>query len=109
MVSDLTEMFSALEGCCLHKPQWRPDDVLREITWHGDRQTGCESSSIVIVRLKPQPGQQWPGDFGLLTQSEDYTGHGCQCNSMTVREPTLAKLLPHLDDYELLRLLGRES
>ncbi len=99
-MSDLEEMFKDLEACCLHDPQWHPADVAQEIRWQGDRRTGSESSSVVIVRLTG-------GGYGLLTQQEDYTGHGCQCGSMTVREPTLIKLLSHLDEYELAELVQR--
>lgn len=107
-MSDLSDMFRDLQGCCLHDPQWTPDDVDREIAWIGDRQTGSDSSSIIVVRLKPPQGEP-RCEYGLLTQSEDYTGHGCQCGSMTVREPSLAKLLTHLDDTELTLLIGGAS
>lgn len=106
-MSDLADMFAELRGCCLHDPQWLPEDVERIIAWHGDRQTGSESSSVVIVQLRPG-GEKRQGDYGLLTQSEDYTGHGCQCGSMTVREGSLAKLLGHLDEAELTGLLTRD-
>lgn len=98
-MSDLSEMFERLQGCCLHNPQWLPQDVAQEIAWAGDRATGGDTSSIVLVALKDGRG------YGLLTQSEDYTGHGCQCDSMTLREPTLRLLLGHLSDEELARLL----
>jgi hypothetical protein len=105
-MSDLSEMFEVLERCCLHEPQWRPGDVDREIAWIGDRENGSESSSIVIVQLKCTfPDKPF---YGLLTQSEDYTGHGCQCDSMTAREPSLASLLTHLEDYEIRRILERD-
>lgn len=105
-MSDLEEMFKDLEGCCLHNPQWRPADVDKELAWIGDRQTGSDSSALVIVRLKPVDGKR-PA-YGLLTESEGYTGHGCQCSSMTAKEPTLALLLTHLDEYELASVVGRE-
>ena len=99
-MTDLEEMFKDLEGCCLHDPQWHPADVAREIAWIGSRQTGSESSAIVVVGLIG-------GAYGLLTESEDYTGHGCQCGSMTVKEPTMRALLSHLGEYELLELITR--
>ncbi len=106
-MSDLSDMFDVIRGCCLHDPQWLPDDVEKIVRWEGDRQNGPESSSIVIVRLKPQDGEEyWQRGYGLMTQGEDFTGHGCQCDSMTVREKTLAKLLTHLDDSELGVLIG---
>jgi len=103
-MSDLDDMFRVLTGCCLHNPQWQPGDVDKIVRWVGDRSTGCESSSIVIVRLQWN-AQEKRCDYGLLTQSEDYTGHGCQCGSMTVRETSLYKLLSHLDEYELAKLV----
>lgn len=111
-MSDLEEMFAVLESCCLHDPQWRPADVDKVICWYGDRENGPESHSIVIVRLNvpnSQRASQGQHDYGLLTQQEDYTGHGCQCDSMTVRESMVATLLGHLDNYELLDLLGDHS
>ena len=102
-VSELEEMFTTLLGCCLHSPAWMPSDVASEIVWEGDRQTGSESSSIVVVQLKGQPPA-----YGLLTQGEDYTGHGCQCGSFTAREDSISKLLGHLDNYDLIRLLTRQ-
>jgi hypothetical protein len=100
-------MFRDLLDCCLHDPQWTPADVNRIIAWRGDRQTGSESSSIIVVSLKRADGS--PDGYGLLTQSEDYTGHGCQCRSMTARERFLARLLAHLDDDEIMRLIGGPS
>lgn len=100
-MSDLSEMFEVITGCCLHDPQWKPEDVQAELAWIGDRQSGSDSSSIVIVKLSSQP------QYGLLTQSEDYTGHGCHCDSMVVREDTLRKLLGHLTDYELEDVISR--
>lgn len=105
-MSDLEEMFKELLRCCLHEPVWTPDQVTRELKWIGDRQTGSESSSIVLVRLRARDGQRYGADYGLLVQYEDYTGHGCQCSSMTAREETLAKLLSHLDDYDLHKVIG---
>lgn len=101
-MSDLTAMFQTLLGCCLHNPQWTPDQVEQEIAWIGDRELGSESQSLVIVQLT---GGQW----GLLTQSEDYTGHGCQCDAMTVKAATLRDLLTHLTDHELCDLIARTA
>lgn len=99
--ADLAAIFEVITECCLHDPQWQAQDAKSMIVWHGSRETGPESNSLVIVRLD--------SGFGLLTQFEDYTGHGCQCGSMTVREPTLHDLVKHLDEYELADVLGRTS
>jgi hypothetical protein len=101
-MSDLDEMFSVLKSCCLHDPQWHPEDVDKEIAWGGDHATGSESESVVIVKLKDN-------NYGLLTQGEDYTGHGCQCDSMTVIESSLYTLLGHLNEHEILMLLNSED
>lgn len=98
-VSDLRDMFNEVKNCCLHDPQWTPDDVQKIVLWHGDRTTGSESSSLIIAKLKD-------GKWGLFTQEEDYTGHGCRCGSMSVKEDTLHKLITHLSEYELLNFLG---
>ena len=109
-MSDLSEMFADLRSCCLHDPQWLPEDVDEELAWIGDRQTGPESTAIVIVRLKTRSTRlPYLFEYGLLTESEDYTGHGCQCDSMTVKEDGLAKLLAHLDDWELTRVIARKA
>ncbi len=109
-MSDLKDMFDVLLGCCLHEPQWLPEDVDKILCWVGDRQNGSDSSSIVIVRLKTRAAEKPYGlEYGLLTQSEDYTGHGCQCDSMTVRESSLSRLLTHLTDMDLFALLEREG
>jgi hypothetical protein len=99
MSADLREMFRDLEGCCLHEPQWKPEDVQQIICWHGARAAENESSSTVVVMLTNGRG------YGLLTQSADYTGHGCQCTAWTVKEPSLHLLLGHLDNYELDELI----
>jgi hypothetical protein len=89
----LETMFGSLQDCCLHSPVWTPVDVdkvlcsvhdadgeWRDSTPPADRwgawKTGTESTSYTVVRLKD-------GRFGLLSESEDYTGHGCQCTAAT--------------------------
>jgi hypothetical protein len=105
-VTDLEGLFEDLENCCLHQPQWRPGDVHKVLRWHGERSAAGDSFSVIIVRLKGNIEE--PGGYGLLTQSSDYTGHGCQCDSMTVREPGLAALLAHLTYHELEELISRD-
>lgn len=106
MSESLNDMFSTVTGCCLHDPQWLPGDVDRELSWKEDKGHYAESSTIIIVRLNAVNGQQ---DYGLLTESADTTGHGCRCDSMTVREPSLSRLLSHLSDRELEWVIGNDQ
>ena len=104
-VKDLEAVFRSLEDCCLHQPQWRPIDVETVLAgvWRGyegnwqpvtvDDPDGypswkpeTESESAFAVKLKD-------GDYGLLHESEDYTGHGCQCGAFTGRYDGLRELL----------------
>lgn len=101
-MSDLNDMFKDLLSCCLHDPQWTPDDVAEEISRVEEYGDYADSFTVIVVKLKS-------GEFGLLTESADTTGHGCQCGSMTVKEPTLRKLLIHLDEWELQKLIERDG
>lgn len=93
---ELRDLFSYLAGCCLHTAQWAPPEVA-EVLWADWRGCGgdawqalpkdeSESDSLVIVRLVD-------GTFGILAEGEDYTGHGCRCDSYTNRYATLTDLL----------------
>ena len=98
-MEDLAEEFSSLESCCLHEPQWRPQDTEKIVAWWYDSPEGYGSSDeVIVVKLKG-------GGYGLLTASSDTTGHGCQCGSHTVRADTLSRLLSHLTEHELLDLI----
>jgi len=96
-------MFGRLQGCCLHSPVWTPVDVDAVLcsvqdsdgTWTdstapegewGSWKNGTDSSSYTVVRLKG-------GRYGLLSESEDYTGHGCQCDAATNAYESLSDLL----------------
>jgi hypothetical protein len=96
----LQDYFEYLLTCCLHDPQWTPDEVASIVGWYsneglssrwiaGESEGGSEVEVLVIVRLKD-------GSWGVLESSEDYTGHGCQCGSRTSRH----------DTWEDLRLNG---
>lgn len=105
-LSDLELMFQELLRCCLHQPVWTPTDATEVLcsVWHGDDSggwadclpdgaDGCyswktcsESSSYTVVQLKD-------GGFGLLSESEDYTGHGCQCGAATSTYSSLDDVL----------------
>jgi hypothetical protein len=101
----LETMFGQLQGCCLHSPVWTPVDVEKVLcsVWQGDEsggwtdsaipeepygnwKTSTESGSYTVVRLKD-------GRLGLLSESEDYTGHGCQCSAATNAYDSLDDLL----------------
>lgn len=91
----LETMFGQLQNCCLHRPTWTPVEVAEVLCsvqntdgeggWkdslvpegdYGNWKDGTESTSYTVVRLKN-------GRYGLLSESEDYTGHGCQCAAAT--------------------------
>jgi len=84
-LEELRGEYESLAACCMHDRPWSPDDVAEVLcwVWRGDGGTWrdgpkdeTESEGIIAVKLAD-------GRYGLLTESEDYTGHGCQCNSAT--------------------------
>lgn len=93
---DLREVYDGLAACCLHERLWSPDDVAEVLAmvWCGDESGGwqegtkqsTESTAYTAVKLAD-------GRFGLLSDSEDYTGHGCQCTSSTAVYGSLDELL----------------
>ncbi len=87
----LQDKFAFLESCCLHEAQWRPQDVARVIAHHEGGPDG--GTDIVVVELAD-------GGFGVMISSEDYTGHGCRCDSATVRSGSLQEALSHLTEEE---------
>lgn len=97
-LNDLPVEFEELESCCLHEPLWRPQDAAEVLVWRFEGGDYAETEQVILVRLEA-------GGFGLLTSSSDTTGHGCQCGAHTVRADTLAGLLGHLTEYELLDLI----
>lgn len=99
----LEKMFGYLQDCCLHSPVWTPVDVDRVLcsVWarygppwndsnvpgeYGNWKDGTDNQSYTVVLLKD-------GRFGLLSEDEDYTGHGCQCGAATGTYDTLDDLL----------------
>lgn len=104
-VKHLEKMFGYLQNCCLHSPVWTPVDADRVLcsvwrqygdTWNesgvpdldygGGWKDGTDSESYTVVLLKN-------GWYGLLSENEDYTGHGCQCGAATNTYQTLNGLL----------------
>ena len=96
-VKDLESAFSDLARCCLHSPAWTPVDVdqvlcsaCRSYPGWRDSETydigGSDSESETVVRLKD-------GRYGLLSESSDYTGHGCQCGASATAFATADELL----------------
>lgn len=96
-IEDLRATYESLKGCCLHDLQWAPDDVTEALCtvwigedtgseWQAGEKTCNDSSSYTVVRLAD-------GRHGLLEESEDYTGHGCQCGSSTAVYGSLDELL----------------
>lgn len=103
-IEDLATDIEYLTTCCMGHVMFTGDDIA-EILLNGQRTHGTDGygpiyygiidtdcDTFVIVRLKN-------GKFGLLTASADYTGHGCQCGSMTLVKDTLPEILEHLSDY----------
>ncbi len=91
--------FARALSCCLHEPLFNPTDAA-ELLYirHREHESWADSSTRVIAKLKD-------GNWGLFYAWEDSSGHGCQCDGMTVVEPTLQKLLFHLDEWELRAVL----
>lgn len=98
-VKTLEGMFRTLGECCLHEPLWWPRDVERILAsiqdgpnWrdcvdeHDQWKDSTESESYTVVLLRD-------GRFGLLQESEDFTGHGCVCDSATMIYPRMSELL----------------
>ena len=102
-LKNLERIFDSLQGCCLHQAVWLPRDATMILCsiytndngdWedsldygaYGNWKDGTESSSYTIARLRS-------GKLGLLAEWEDYTGHGCQCDSSTSIYDNLTELL----------------
>jgi hypothetical protein len=126
-VTLVNNAFIELRGCCLHDEQWAPDDVEEVlVAWYtgGDEGGGprlisvddFEGSSLDPVHLYgPNWSAQWKpsgnedgsifvvslkdGGYGLLEESEDYTGHGCQCSAFTGRYDTIEELLLGVEQW----------
>jgi hypothetical protein len=97
----LTDTFRHLSDCCLHEPQWEPEEVTAVLAalWCGCG-AGCESGWEPLEDYKEYPDSDSvfavsldDGTFGLLGEGEDYTGHGCRCSSWTGRYPSIPDLL----------------
>lgn len=96
-INDLRGTYESLADCCLHNPVWSPDDVTAVLCtiwtgedtgeqWKPGEKTCTDSASYTVVKLS---GER----YGLLAEGEDYTGHGCQCNSATSVYGSLDDLL----------------
>jgi hypothetical protein len=101
---NLEFMFGQLSGCCLHQPAWTPVDaqaVLCSVwssyggSWQDSKPVAEEwdnwkgstdAVSYTVALLKD-------GRYGLLSESEDYTGHGCQCSAAAGVYGSLDELL----------------
>lgn len=96
-------------GCCLHAPPWSPGDVTSVAAWIWDGygaegwrdgpKTASDSESASVVTLRQ-------GGYGLLLESEDYTGHGCQCSSAALIAADIPGLLLHVEDGPKRRALA---
>jgi hypothetical protein len=112
-VRDLEAAFSRLSECCLHSPAWIPggdaDRVLCSVSlsdpysgsrvWEdaGAHDIGSsDGRTVTVVQLIG-------GRFGLLSESSDYTGHGCVCSAFTGVYGTVDELLQFGVDDESAR------
>lgn len=99
-MKDLAQEFDSLESCCMHEAQWHPRDVADVIAWRDESPEGYGSTDqVILVELKDRAG------FGMLTSWSDTTGHGCRCDSYTVRADSLSALTGRMTDDELRELL----
>ena len=86
----LTDAWGVCTRCCLHAPLFAIADVTHACyRWseygppYSDGVKPCsDSGSYAVVQLQD-------GRFGTFSESEDYTGHGCQCSSNTSVHATL--------------------
>lgn len=97
-ISELREEFAGLTGCCLHEPQWLPEQVTELILWRDDAEDYYgQTDQTIVARLDK--------GWGLLTSWSDTSGHGCQCDASTVRADSLHELMRHLTEDEITRLI----
>lgn len=69
-----------LQGCCLKHPEdYQVDQIVHVEYWV--ESIPDEATGYAIFRLKD-------GRWGSMDESQDYTGHGCQCGSNVSFHPT---------------------
>ena len=85
LVQRLTENVEYVRGCCLDKDaKFSVSDVLALYTVNDG--AGHSESETVCVFVDAD------GRYSLFEQSEDYTGHGCQCfSSITTGSSDIAE------------------
>lgn len=92
---DLKDFIDSCQKCCMHAPIWTSSDILWALLWrwkdNGNSwadgpKIGTDSESFAICILKD-------GSFGVFEESEDYTGHGCQCSSSTSQWATIKEVI----------------
>jgi hypothetical protein len=89
--ADVQAQGDMLTGCCLkHKDEnWKPGIVKKVIAWFDTASSyayGTERSGYVVFKTSDKR-------FAVLSDSEDYTGHGCQCCSSLTIWDTLEEAL----------------
>jgi hypothetical protein len=93
-----------LAGCCLeHKDEnWHSSIVKKVVAWYDTAESyaeGTERSGYVVFKTND-------GRFAVLSDGEDYTGHGCQCSSsLTVWDNLRDALWLGLTDEERNQLV----
>lgn len=77
-LENLREEMVDLMKCCLKRPRFLPGDIVEVVLWRwSDYTSGYkngpkderQTESYAIVRLAS-------GEYGVLTEAEDFTGHG---------------------------------
>lgn len=99
------EVISRLEdemsdNYCGHEFLWRPEQVRDVLFYEFDDSEGYGAYNLLVIVSLTE------GGYGYLASWADTTGHGCRCDSQTVVEPSMHKLLSHLTDYEIIHLLA---
>ena len=87
-IKELSTRFVELNDCCIHAPQWSTDDVDKIFysNYPDDFPFAQDEQFTICVLLKN-------GKIGLWSESADYTGHGCRCNTAVLKYDNLRELL----------------
>lgn len=73
MLKDFKEYMKFLESCCLQHPEnYNVDEIVSVDEWTISENDGPSGGAIFKFK---------DGTWGAMEESQDYTGHGCQCNS----------------------------
>ena len=72
-VEALKNYLRSLERCCLkHRQNYAIDEIVSVEAWIESENDGPAGGALFNTAS---------GKFGAMEESQDYTGHGCQCSS----------------------------